>query len=109
MRRCDSRIRRDFRSPSAERTAILSRCRSRRTTNRLAYCGVHWTQAKVDGGEKLEGFRRLDRFVRVVEERLQPAADFDAVISHERAISPSVGGRSVKTDKTRPSQQLSLF
>jgi hypothetical protein len=65
--------------------------------------------AKVDGGEKLEGFRRLDRFVRVVEERVQPDADFDAVIRHERAISPSIGGRSVKTDKHTPSRQLSLF
>ena len=65
--------------------------------------------AKVDGGEKLEGFRRLDRFVRVVEERVQPKADFDAVIRHERAISASIGGRSVKTDKPRPTRQLSLF
>jgi hypothetical protein len=65
--------------------------------------------AKVDGGEKLEGFRRLDRFVNVVEKRLQPEADFDAVIRHEREISPSIGGRSVKTDKRQPSRQLSLF
>jgi len=66
-------------------------------------------KAKVDGGEKLEGFRRLDRFVRVVEERVRPKADFDAVIRHERAISPSIGGRSIKTDKARPTRQLSLF
>jgi hypothetical protein len=65
--------------------------------------------AKVDGGEKLEGFRRLDGFVRAVEERLQPEADFDAVIDHERAISPSIGGRTVKMDKRPSSRQLSLF
>ena len=65
--------------------------------------------AKLDGGEKLEGFRRLDRFVRVVEERLQPEAEFDGVIRHERAISPFIGGRSVKTDNRGPSKQLSLF
>jgi uncharacterized protein len=65
--------------------------------------------ARVDGGEKLEGFRRLDRFVRVVEERVQPEADFDGVIRHERAISPAIGGRTVKTDKRGPSRQLSLF
>jgi hypothetical protein len=65
--------------------------------------------AKVDGGEKLEGFRRLDRFVRIVEERVRPKADFDAVIRQERAISPSIGGRSIKTDKARPTRQLSLF
>ncbi len=65
--------------------------------------------AKVDGGEKLEGFRRLDRFVRVVEEWVQPEADFEAVIRHERAISPSIGGRTVETDKRPSSRQLSLF
>ncbi len=65
--------------------------------------------AKVDGGEKLEGFRRLDRFVRVVEERAQPEVDFDAVIRHERAISPSIGGRTVRMDKRPSSRQLSLF
>ena len=36
--------------------------------------------APVDGGQKIEGFRRLDRFVRTVEERLQPEADLEAVI-----------------------------
>ena len=57
--------------------------------------------AKLDGGEKIQGFRRLDRFVKVVEERLAPEADFDAAVKHERAISPSIGGRTVK--------QMSLF
>jgi hypothetical protein len=61
--------------------------------------------AKVDGAAKLEGFRRLDRFVKVVEKRLQPEADFDAVIRHERRISPSLGGRTAH----RGSKQLSLF
>lgn len=61
--------------------------------------------AKVDGKEKIEGFRRLDRFVKVVEERLKPEADFDAVIQHERRISPSVGGRTVRGE----SKQLRLF
>jgi uncharacterized protein len=60
--------------------------------------------AKLDGGQKLEGFRRLDRFVKVVEKRLQPEADFDAVIAHERRISPSLNGRTVKMDR-----QLSLW
>jgi uncharacterized protein len=52
--------------------------------------------AKLDGGEKIEGFRRLDRFVKVVEKRAQPEANFDAVLQHERRISPSLGGRTVK-------------
>jgi hypothetical protein len=60
--------------------------------------------AKVDGGEKIEGFKRLDRFVKVVEHRLKPEADFDAVLRHERRISPSLGGRTVQG-----SRQLSLF
>jgi hypothetical protein len=70
--------------------------------------------AKVDGGEKLEGFRRLDRFVKIVEERRKPVADLQAVVGHELAISPSLDGRSVLDDrpKRRPrsvDQQMSLF
>ena len=60
--------------------------------------------AKLDGGAKLEGFRRLDRFVKVVERRLQPEANFEAVLEHERRISPSLDGRTVKMDR-----QLSLW
>src|SRR5918996_902407 len=44
--------------------------------------------AKLGGNDKLDGFRRLDRFVRAVETELQPQADFDAAIVHEEAISP---------------------
>ncbi|MEP7339448.1 MAG: DUF763 domain-containing protein, partial [Acidobacteriota bacterium] len=62
--------------------------------------------AKVGDKDKLEGFRRLEGFVRTVETELQPEADFDAVIAHEEAISPSLGGRSVFDDKPR---QRSLF
>ena len=70
--------------------------------------------AKLDGGEKLEGFRRLDRFVKIVEERRQPVADLQAVVEHELAISPSLDGRSVLDDKPvrrgrRVGQQMSLF
>ncbi len=60
--------------------------------------------AKLGRTEKLDGFKRLDALVRAVEQRLEPAADFDRVIEHERAISPSLDGRSVFDDK-----QLSLF
>ncbi len=49
--------------------------------------------------EKLDGFRRLDRFVHSVENTLEPEADFDALITHENAISPSLDGRSVFDDK----------
>ena len=67
------------------------------------------------GREKLDALHRLNRFVRSVENRLQPQADFDAVIAHERSISPSLDGRTV-IDDTRgkrfyvgKSGQQSLF
>ena len=65
-------------------------------------------KAKLGGGDKLDGLRRLDTFVRAVETELEPRADFDAVIAHEKAISPSLDGRSVFDDKPKP-RQLSLF
>ncbi len=69
--------------------------------------------AKVGDREKLDGFRRLERFVRAVETRRKPRADFDAVIAHENAISPSLGGRSVFDDKlsqfNHELSQCSLF
>lgn len=54
--------------------------------------------AKVGDKDKLDGFRRLEGFVRATETQLEPEADFDAVIAHENAISPSLGGRSVFDD-----------
>jgi uncharacterized protein len=70
--------------------------------------------AKLDRSDKLDGFRRLDRFTRTVEKQLEPKADFDAVIAHEEEISPSLGGRSVFDDRPRVSRkrkpaQLDLF
>jgi len=62
--------------------------------------------AKLGDREKLDGFRRLERFAREVETRFEPVADFQSVIAHERGISPSLGGRSVGNDKPR---QLRLF
>ena len=70
--------------------------------------------AKLGDPEKMEGFARLDRFVRVVEERARPVADFDRVVEHEHAISPELDGRSVFDDRKlrrRPvvPAQLPLF
>lgn len=42
--------------------------------------------AKVGDREKIDGFRRLEGFVRAVENKLEPRADFDAVIEHEHRI-----------------------
>ena len=60
---------------------------------------------------KIDGFRRLDRLTRAVEENRQPAADFNAALAHERRISPSIGGRTVFDDRRpgKKSDQLDLF
>lgn len=68
--------------------------------------------AKVGDTEKIEGLRRLDRFVRVVEERARPVADFERVVAHELAISPELDGRTVfgkARRKTGNDTQLPLF
>ncbi len=65
--------------------------------------------ARAGDRDKLDGMRRLDQFVRTVEERHQPEANFDAIIRHERAISRDVGGRTVFDDRRAKTRQLSLF
>ena len=51
--------------------------------------------AKLGDTEKIDGMKRLDKFVRAIEKRFSPEADFDAVMAHEHAISSSLGGRTV--------------
>jgi hypothetical protein len=51
--------------------------------------------AKVDGQEKVQGFKRLHEFVKKIETERAPQADFDAVVKQEFEISPSLDGRSV--------------
>jgi uncharacterized protein len=63
--------------------------------------------AKLGHTDKLQGFQRLDAFTRLVEQRLSPEADAEAAIAHERAISPSLGGRTVFGEAKKP--QLNLF
>jgi uncharacterized protein len=65
--------------------------------------------AKAGDREKLDGMRRLDRFVRAVEERHEPEADFDAAVRHERKISRQLGGKTVFDDRRKQSRQLDLF
>ncbi|MDT8068561.1 MAG: DUF763 domain-containing protein [Terriglobia bacterium] len=69
--------------------------------------------AKVGDPEKLNAFKRLDRFSRAIEEILDPKADFSKAIAHEQSISKSVGGRTVFDDGrkgTRASKnQMKLF
>ncbi len=70
--------------------------------------------AKMDGGDKLEGFRRLNEFVKAIETDVQPEADLPSLVAHELALSPLLGGRSVQSGgkrKARPAmtRQMSLF
>lgn len=69
--------------------------------------------ARLGHTEKLEGFRRLDRLTRDVETQQEPLADFQAAIAHERAISKSMGGRTVFDDKRQRkavrTPQMNLF
>jgi hypothetical protein len=67
--------------------------------------------AKLGDTEKIDGFKRLDRFVETIECRCAPEAAFDAVVAHEHAISPQLDGRSVfdKPGKAERERQLRLF
>jgi hypothetical protein len=65
--------------------------------------------AKLGDTDKIDGFRRLDRFTRAIEERCAPEADFEAIVAHEHTISPSLDGRSVFGDRRKRTEQLSLF
>jgi uncharacterized protein len=72
--------------------------------------------ARMGDPDKLEGFRRLDGFVRAVEERCTPEAGFHETVAHERRISRELGGRTAgwqaKAPAPRPKkapQQFPLF
>ncbi len=71
--------------------------------------------AKLGDPDKMDGFARLDRFVRRIEERYAPEADLEATVAHEEAFSPSLGGRSVLDGRKVPGReqqkgkQLRLF
>jgi hypothetical protein len=70
--------------------------------------------ARIDGSEKLEGFRRLNKFVEVVETELTPEVELHSVVAHEQALSPGLGGRTVQQHHKRRSHrsapdQMSLF
>ncbi|HVW04920.1 MAG TPA: DUF763 domain-containing protein [Vicinamibacterales bacterium] len=64
------------------------------------------TRAKAGESDKIDGMKRLDRFVRAIETRRSPDANVDATIAHERRVSPSIGGRTVFDDRrpARPTQ-----
>lgn len=64
--------------------------------------------SKIDDGDKMDGFRRLNRFIGAVHTNLQPEADLPAWVTHEMALSPSLDGRSV-AHKRAVDAQISLF
>jgi hypothetical protein len=55
--------------------------------------------ARLGHTEKIQGFKRLDRLTRNVENERDPLADFSAALEHERKISALVGGRTVFDDQ----------
>jgi uncharacterized protein len=72
--------------------------------------------ARLGVTDKAHGMKRLDAFARAVEERRAPEADVEETIARERAMSASLGGRTVFDDRKRrpqsthpPSRQLELF
>ena len=69
--------------------------------------------AKLGDPEKMDGFSRLNRFVRAVEERCAPEVDLKKLVADENAISASLGGRSVFDDRKKRDKdqdpQISLF
>jgi hypothetical protein len=56
--------------------------------------------AKLGRSDKLQGIARLDAFTRAIEQHRQPEADVAATIAHERAISPSLDGRTAAGTKS---------
>jgi hypothetical protein len=68
--------------------------------------------AKLGDPEKMDGFKRLDRFVRNIEQEYDPKADLRKTIAHENRISKSLDGRSVfdrKPARGTKKKQLDLF
>jgi hypothetical protein len=69
--------------------------------------------ARLGDRDKRDGMKRLDGYVTAVRARCAPSASFDATLAHERAISASIGGRTVfdalKPRRARAASQLSLF
>jgi hypothetical protein len=68
--------------------------------------------AKVGNTEKIDGLRRLDRFVQVVESSKAPSADFTETVARERRISDSLDGATAGSRPAklrRATQQLLLF
>ena len=70
--------------------------------------------ARLGDADKIDGMARLDRYVRAVEARRSPEADFDETLRHEHRISRALNGRTVFDDRRQNRHkgrrgQLGLF
>ncbi|HXO33185.1 MAG TPA: DUF763 domain-containing protein [Candidatus Acidoferrales bacterium] len=68
--------------------------------------------AQVGDTDKIDGLRRLDRFVQAVERSKAPSANFSETVARERQISDSLDGATAGSRlarSRRATQQLSLF
>jgi hypothetical protein len=68
--------------------------------------------AKIGETLKVDGLRRLDRFVGAIELSTASRADFNAALARERSMSNSLNGRtapSIHDRKVNSRQKLSLF
>jgi hypothetical protein len=68
--------------------------------------------AKVGNTEKIDGLRRLDRFVQAVEHSKAPSAGFTETVAREYQISSSLDGTTAGAQPARSrrgTEQLSLF
>jgi len=68
--------------------------------------------ARLGRMEKVEGFKRLDRLIRSVEQRRAPVADFEAAMHWERTSSRALGGSTAfdsQQKQPKKSRQGSLF
>ena len=63
--------------------------------------------ARLERTEKIEGFKRLDRLTRAVENGREPMADFEKAIAQEWKISKSVGGRTVMDERRDAKRKVS--
>ena len=61
----------------------------------LAVLSSALDSAKLGDSDKIQGFERLHRFVRAIEQQCDPHADFQRAVAHEKKISPQLDGRSV--------------
>ncbi len=57
--------------------------------------------AKLGHTEKVDGFRRLDRLTRTIEQEMSPEANFEDALAHERAISKSLADELFPTASRR--------